>query len=95
MQDCININLKTCSYILGQISIIQKLSPCQKQIKNKNYMQVLKNRYGCLLEIGHIHYSQIYEIRHVWYKAYEFVITQIPTHSRCHSHMSQKNNWLS
>jgi hypothetical protein len=47
MQDCINIIFKTCSYILEQISIIQKLSPCQKQNKNKGYIQVRKNRYGC------------------------------------------------
>jgi hypothetical protein len=47
MQNCINVNFLTWSYILEQISIIQKLFPCQEQNKSKDYMQVIKNKYGC------------------------------------------------
>jgi hypothetical protein len=60
-------------------------------------MQVRQDKCGCKWDRRHIHCSQIYVIwSYVWYRACEFVITQIPTHSRCqHTHTSQKRNWLS
>ncbi len=87
-----------CSYVSEQDSIIQEtLSPCQEHCKSTDSMQVRKDRCGCQPDRRHIHWSQIYGIWScVWYSASEFVITQIPTHSRCqHTHTSQKRNWLS
>ncbi len=87
-----------CSYVSEQDSIIQEtLSPCQEHCKSKGSMQVRQDKCGCKWDRRHIHCSQIYVIwSYVWYRACEFVITQIPTHSRCqHTHTSQKRNWLS
>jgi hypothetical protein len=78
---------------LEQHSIIQEtLSPCQEHCKSKVSMQVRKDRCGCQSDRRHIHCSQICGIWScVWYSACEFVITQIPTHSRCqHTHTQVK-----